>query len=150
MPSSFLTVGILALQGGFHEHANLLKQAGANLSKDLQLEINFIRTPKELERCDALIIPGGESTTIMLLAKKGNLLQPLRTFVAERPCWGTCAGMICLSQEIYKDDAVAALAADAAEDRAQQTGIGGVDICVVRNQYGRQVNLFLLLSNLTG
>ena len=139
MPIPTVKVGVLALQGGFHEHADLLRQAARNLSKDVQLEIRFVRTPEELDTCDALIIPGGESTTIMLLAKKGGLLEPLKAFVASRPCWGTCAGMICLSEEVFRDGVRDTLAL--AHETKQQDGIGGVDICVVRNQYGRQVRL---------
>ena len=77
------TVGVLALQGAFHEHLRLLKQAAAQLLPDPIAEWHFIevRTPEELVQCDALIIPGGESTTVSLVAARSNLLEPLRDFV---------------------------------------------------------------------
>lgn len=126
-----LIVGVLALQGGFHEHADLLRTAAKNLEAHLTLHIVFVRLPHELAQCDALILPGGESTTISLLAKNNGLLGPLREFVKQKPVWGTCAGMILLSKSIYREG----------EKQVQeQEGIGGVDICVVRNQYGRQVS----------
>lgn len=161
-PSS-LTVGVLALQGSFHEHAAMLKQAAANLS--LPIAVLLVRTVEDLERCQGLIIPGGESTTITLLANKngGALMQALRRFVNHdrRPVYGTCAGLICLSQE-SRDLGMAAKMAAAqsqsksnatsaatpsskesvlpAEEAQDRNSIGGFDISVVRNQYGRQVS----------
>jgi 5'-phosphate synthase pdxT subunit len=83
-----LTVGVLALQGGFHEHLSLLDKALAHLKafkpgRWQQRTPNFIevRNPEELSRCDALIIPGGESTTIAFIAAQSGLLEPLRQFV---------------------------------------------------------------------
>jgi len=82
---SDITVGVLALQGAFNEHIQLLRQAAKILaSKDIvQQDWTFqeIRTPTELERCDALIIPGGESTTMSLVAERSGMLEPLREFV---------------------------------------------------------------------
>ena len=126
-----LTVGVLALQGGFHEHADLLRTAGRNLGSVLELRVVFVRTARELEGCDALIIPGGESTTIILLATNNGLVAPLRDFIAKKPVWGTCAGMILLSEGIYRESG---------DTKPKQEGLGGVDLCVVRNQYGRQVS----------
>jgi len=85
-----ITVGVLALQGAFSEHIQLLRHAGAFLnssSEVQQVKWSFIevRTPAELEKCDALIIPGGESTTISLVAQRSNLLEPLREFVKYDP-----------------------------------------------------------------
>ena len=82
----FIKVGVLALQGAFSEHIQLLHHAGAFLNSSIdfqQVEWSFIevRTPAELEQCDALIIPGGESTTISLVAQRSGLLEPLREFV---------------------------------------------------------------------
>ena len=76
------TVGVLALQGAFHEHIKLLETAVVS-ENDSELSWNFIevRTPVELLQCDALIIPGGESTTMSLVAAKSGLLEPLRDFV---------------------------------------------------------------------
>lgn len=78
-----VTVGVLALQGAFHEHTKLLKQAVAELGPDNAAvwNIHEIRTAEQLSRCDALIIPGGESTTVSLVAARSNLLEPLRDFV---------------------------------------------------------------------
>jgi 5'-phosphate synthase pdxT subunit len=80
-----ITVGVLALQGAFIEHIQLLKQAAAVLaSKDItKRKWSFleIRTPAELASCDALIIPGGESTTMSLVAQRSHMLEPLRDFV---------------------------------------------------------------------
>lgn len=76
-----ITVGVLALQGAFYEHVQLLKKAAATFDPNVQWEFIEVRTPPELERCDALILPGGESTTISLVAASSNLLEPLRDFV---------------------------------------------------------------------
>lgn len=78
-----LTVGVLALQGGFSEHLSLLRAAAdvVAASAPLRFEALEVRTPAELARCDGLIIPGGESTTISLVAAQSGLLEPLRDFV---------------------------------------------------------------------
>lgn len=76
-----ITVGVLALQGAFYEHVQLLKQAATGLASSSQWEFIEVRTPPELDRCDALILPGGESTTMSLVAARSNLLEPLREFV---------------------------------------------------------------------
>ncbi|PPR04907.1 hypothetical protein CVT24_007151 [Panaeolus cyanescens] len=87
-------IGILALQGAFVEH----KAALERLPYHRKLEVIFVKTPEELAQCDALIIPGGESTTIALLARLSGLFEPLKEFVKDKPVWGTCAGAILLSQ----------------------------------------------------
>lgn len=79
-----ITVGVLALQGAFLEHIELLKKAAASLGSQQsssQWEFLEVRTPQELKRCDALVLPGGESTAISLVAARSNLLEPLRDFV---------------------------------------------------------------------
>lgn len=80
-----ITVGVLALQGAFNEHVQLLRQAAQILTLKTLLHRSWIfleaRTVSELNRCDALIIPGGESTAISLVAQRSNLLEPLREFV---------------------------------------------------------------------
>ena len=91
-----------------------------------------VRTPQDLALCTALIIPGGESTAISLIAARTGLLEPLRDFVkvARRPVWGTCAGLILLAERA---------------DRSKATGqelIGGLDVRVQRNYFGRQVESF--------
>ncbi|TKA74348.1 hypothetical protein B0A55_05516 [Friedmanniomyces simplex] len=91
-----------------------------------------VRTPTDLARCDALILPGGESTSISLIAARTGLLEPLRDFVKvlRKPVWGTCAGLILLAESA---------------DRSKSTGqelIGGLDVRVQRNYFGRQVESF--------
>lgn len=78
-----ITIGVLALQGAIYEHIKLLRQASTELNQDLTIKWSFIevRTPEQLDKCDALIIPGGESTTVSLIAARSNLLEPLRDFV---------------------------------------------------------------------
>jgi 5'-phosphate synthase pdxT subunit len=78
-----LTIGVLALQGGFHEHLSLLHKAITHLSSKVSTSISPIqvRTVEDLARCDALIIPGGESTTISFVAQQSGLLEPLGDFV---------------------------------------------------------------------
>ena len=85
-----------------------------------------VRLPQQLDGLDALIIPGGESTTIGKLAVTFNLLEPLRAFAQSNPVWGTCAGMIVLAKDIGRD----------------QPLIGVMDITVDRNAFGRQVDSF--------
>lgn len=76
-----ITVGVLALQGAFYEHLQLLKKAVEVLDSSDQWQFIQVRTTEELSRCDALIIPGGESTAIALVAARSGLLEPLRDFV---------------------------------------------------------------------
>jgi pyridoxal 5'-phosphate synthase pdxT subunit len=106
-------VGVLALQGGFEAHAKSLARLG--------VDVREIRTPKDLDGIDALIIPGGESTTIGLGVEREGLAEPLVEFARSgRPVLGTCAGMIML-------------------DRAH---LGVLDIDVRRNAFGRQLASF--------
>lgn len=81
--TSRITVGVLALQGAFHEHLVLLHQASTHIPSSPIVKWAFIevRTPQQLAQCDGLIIPGGESTTVSLVATRSNLLEPLRDFV---------------------------------------------------------------------
>lgn len=85
-------VGVLALQGSFQEHVEVLKRIGANAVE--------VRTTQDLVQCDGLIIPGGESTTMAHIADKSGMLEALRTFVVveKKPVWGTCAGLIFLAE----------------------------------------------------
>lgn len=120
-------VGILALQGDVREHARALEACGATAVP--------VRRPGELSAVDGLIIPGGESTTIDKLSRIFGMRAPLLERIAEGlPVYGSCAGMIMLADEI----------ADPARDldgNAQQT-LGGLDITVRRNAFGRQVDSF--------
>jgi 5'-phosphate synthase pdxT subunit len=117
-----MKIGVLALQGDFREHLVAAKTAGhAALT---------VRRPEELAEVDALILPGGESTTISQLARTFNLFDPIKKRISEgMPTYGSCAGMILLSDRII--------------DGAQgQETFGGIDMTVRRNAFGRQVDSF--------
>ena len=116
------TIGVLALQGDVREHLRALAACGA--------ETLTVRRPEELERVDGLVIPGGESTTMWKLARTFELLDPLRKRVeAGLPAYGSCAGMIMLADRI-------------ADGVAGQETVGGIDMLVRRNAFGRQVDSF--------
>ncbi|RDL34386.1 Class I glutamine amidotransferase-like protein [Venustampulla echinocandica] len=131
-----VTVGVLALQGAFNEHIQLLRAAAQILAgkNGVQRTWTFkeVRTEAELKSCDALIIPGGESTAISLVAQRCNMLEPLRDFVkvSRKPTWGTCAGLILLAE-----------AANQTKKGGQEL-IGGLDVRVKRNHFGRQIESF--------
>ncbi len=116
------TVGVLALQGDVREHLRMLRALGADAVA--------VRRPEELAAVDGLVLPGGESTTMVKLARIFDLLEPLRDAVSGGlPAFGTCAGMILLADRI--EDGVV----------GQET-LGGLDITVRRNAFGRQVDSF--------
>jgi len=119
-------IGILALQGAFAEHQVMLKK----ISGKRQLDVIQVRTLEELELCDGLIIPGGESTTIGLLAKLSGLIEPLREFIKTKSVWGTCAGAILLSQAISNPK------------KGGQELLGGVSVKMTRNGWGSQIESF--------
>ncbi|KAI5857525.1 SNO glutamine amidotransferase family-domain-containing protein [Tricharina praecox] len=126
-------VGVLALQGAFDEHVQLLRKASSGLpNSPYTFSFLLVKTPLQLASCSALIIPGGESTTMALIAERSGLLSPLREFVkvSRRPTWGTCAGMILLSESANRTKA------------GGQELIGGLDVRVNRNHFGRQVESF--------
>lgn len=113
-------VGILAVQGDFLEHAIILRRLGVEASE--------VRLPRDLAAVDALIIPGGESTTIARMLDLYGLREPIRErALAGMPLWGTCAGLILLAREL-------------SEDRPAPLGL--MDIRVARNAYGRQADSF--------
>jgi 5'-phosphate synthase pdxT subunit len=114
-----MKVGILALQGAFIEHAKMVRRLGA--------EAVEVRLPAHLDGLDALILPGGESTTIGKLAVSYGLIEPLREFAKSKPTWGTCAGMIFLAKDIGID---------------RQPILGLMDMTVNRNAFGRQIDSF--------
>lgn len=128
-----LTTG-QALQGAFSEHLQLLERAGELVapSSPYQLSFALVRTAAQLATCSALIIPGGESTTMALVAERSGLLEPLREFVkvARRPTWGTCAGMILLAESANRTK------------HGGQELIGGLDVRISRNHFGRQAESF--------
>jgi 5'-phosphate synthase pdxT subunit len=116
------TVGVLALQGDVREHLAALAS--------LDVQAVAVRRPDELDACDGLVIPGGESTTMVKLARIFDLLDPLRKRVrAGMPVFGTCAGMILLADRVL-------------DGTADQETVGGLDITVRRNAFGRQVDSF--------
>lgn len=118
-------VGVLALQGDTREHLAALREAGARAVT--------VRRRAELDSVDALVIPGGESTTISLLLREFGLLDPLRGRLADgMPAYGSCAGMILLSSEIL----------DAGESGREACALGAIDMTVRRNAFGRQVDSF--------
>jgi 5'-phosphate synthase pdxT subunit len=113
-------IGVLALQGDFREHREVLER--------LQIPASEVRTPRELDGLDGLIIPGGESTTIIRLMLTSGLLGPLqRLSSAGFPIWGTCAGMILLAKRL---------------DETGTPALQVMDIIVRRNAFGRQVDSF--------
>lgn len=113
-----MKIGVLALQGDFAEHISMLKHIGVETAE--------VRLPEHLKSLDALIIPGGESTTIGKLAAAYELMEPLKKFGKNHAIWGTCAGAIFLSKDISRD----------------QPLLGLMDIKVQRNAFGRQVDSF--------
>jgi 5'-phosphate synthase pdxT subunit len=110
-------VGVLALQGDFEAHSRALERAGA--------EPVLARTASDLEDLDGLVIPGGESTTMLKLLDAEGLIEPLLKFGGRRPIFGTCAGAILLASEVTHP--------------AQQS-LGLMDLTVERNGYGRQID----------
>jgi 5'-phosphate synthase pdxT subunit len=113
-----MRIGVLALQGAFIEHEKMLDRLGAQPVE--------VRLPEQLAGLDGLIIPGGESTTIGKLATDFGLMEPLRHFAAQRPTWGTCAGLIFLARDAGRP----------------QPLLGLMDVAVARNAFGRQVESF--------
>ncbi|HET7660662.1 MAG TPA: pyridoxal 5'-phosphate synthase glutaminase subunit PdxT [Oryzihumus sp.] len=122
MSSSPLRIGVLAVQGDVREHVHVLSSLGA--------EATGVRRPRELDEVDALVIPGGESTTMDKLVRAFELYDPLRKRIADgMPAYGSCAGMIMLADRI-------------ADARPDQQTLGGLDMTVRRNAFGRQVDSF--------
>jgi 5'-phosphate synthase pdxT subunit len=117
-----MKIGVLALQGAFIEHVQILKKIG--------VEAVEVRLPEELIPLDGLIIPGGESTTISKLIYIYDFVGPLREFAEKKPLWGTCAGMIVMAGEI------------AGEIAGESPCLAVMDISVERNAFGRQVDSF--------
>ncbi len=113
-----IKVGVLALQGSFLEHLDILRQIGVETAQ--------VRLPDQLDDLDGLIIPGGESTTIGKLAVDYGLLEPLKDFGKEKAIWGTCAGAILLSKDAHRSQPLLEL----------------MDITVDRNAFGRQIASF--------
>jgi len=114
------TVGILALQGDYAKHAEVVRK--------LEYHVEFVRDAVELAKCDALIIPGGESTTFLNLIEKLNLREPLKEFGQKKAIMGTCAGLIILASKT---------------NTLEFEPLKLIDIEVHRNAYGRQIDSFV-------
>lgn len=112
-------IGVLALQGAFAKHIEMLKS--------LSIKTKEVRTPKDLVECDALIIPGGESTTISKQIRYIHLEEPIREFAKKKPLFGTCAGLILMSSQV---------------DKGEVQPFKILDVSVERNAYGRQIESF--------
>ena len=111
-----MKIGVLALQGDFDAHRRRLQELGA--------EVVLIKKPEQLDEVEALVIPGGESTTFLrLLGEPG--FRKLKEFVRTKPTFGTCAGAILLAHDV---------------DNPPQPGLGALDVSIKRNAYGRQVH----------
>ncbi len=113
------TVGVLALQGAYQKHVESLSRLG--------VESRLIRKPTELDGCSALIIPGGESTTISLLIQEYGLYEPIKAFAENHPVMGICAGMIMMASKV---------------DDERVVPLGLMPFKATRNFYGRQVHSF--------
>jgi pyridoxal 5'-phosphate synthase pdxT subunit len=118
-----LRIGVLALQGAFDVHARRLREAGA--------EPIEVRTPAHLDGLDGLILPGGESTTMLKFLEKHDFFEALREFCAEHPVFGTCAGAILLAREVRNP---------------AQRSLGVLDVVVERNAYGRQIDSTIITA----
>jgi len=117
-----LLIGVLAVQGDVREHVRVLEGLGTR--------VETVRRPRELDGIRGLVIPGGESTTMDKLVRALELFEPLRALIADGlPVYGSCAGMIMLADRI-------------ADCRPDQQTLGGLDITVRRNAFGRQVDSF--------
>ena len=140
--SESITIGVLSLQGSYHEHLshleNLFKELVADpLYSKYNLQAKSVKTAEDLDQVKALIIPGGESTTMSLLLQRNGLLNKLRVLVHNEsfPCWGTCAGLILLANEVINTQV--------ALGEEKYRVIGGLNVQVERNTYGRQLDSFI-------
>lgn len=118
-----LTIGVLALQGAYDAHARTLTALGA--------VPRLVRVPDELDRLDGLIMPGGESTTMLKFLERNGFFDILQTYVASTPTFGTCAGAILLATHV---------------EGPPQRSLAALDITVERNAYGRQIDSAILTA----
>ncbi len=124
-----MTIGVLALQGSVAEHLKMIR------SVNKKINAVEVRLPEELDDIDALIIPGGESTTLRILIDGGNLYTPIKAFIdSGKSVWGTCAGLILLATRI----------------EGERPYFGELDIDVKRNAYGRQIDSFVAEGDFAG
>ncbi|CAR29202.1 hypothetical protein ZYGR_0Z01230 [Zygosaccharomyces rouxii] len=129
-PQSSKTIGVLALQGAFIEHIQHLNRCIEQNSYNLK--VIAVRTAEELNQCDALVIPGGESTSMSLIAQRTGMYQPLYEFVhnPSKAIWGTCAGLIYISKEVSNE-----------KDLLKPLEL--LEVKVKRNAFGRQAQSFI-------
>ena len=120
-------IGVLALQGDFDAHRKRMEELGA--------EVDLVRDPERLETVDALVIPGGESTTFLKFLERRGFLDRLKDFVRTKPTFGTCAGAILLAKEVVGP---------------QQASLRVLDVHIRRNAYGRQVESSIRIGSLDG
>lgn len=120
-----MTIGVLALQGDFDAHRKRLEQLGA--------DVLLVKKPEQLDAIDALVIPGGESTTFLKLLGEAGV-QKLKDFVRSKPTFGTCAGAILLARSV---------------ENPAQTGLGALDVTIRRNAYGRQIDSSIRTASTT-
>lgn len=112
-----MRVGVLAIQGDYEAHRARLEQLGAKVA--------LVRKPEQLDTIDAIVIPGGESSTFLNFLAERGFLEKLRDFVSTKPTFGTCAGAILLAKEV---------------ENPPQESLGALDIRIRRNAYGRQID----------
>ena len=112
-----MNIGVLAIQGDYEAHKARLQELGAN--------VTLVRKPEQLDGLDAIVIPGGESSTFLNFLEERGFLEKLRSFVSTRPAFGTCAGAILLAKEV---------------ENPPQKSLGLLDIRIRRNAYGRQID----------
>jgi 5'-phosphate synthase pdxT subunit len=139
LTTEHLVIGVLAVQGDFAEHAAMLRRAAAAAREEGTREVlvREVRTPRELQDLDGLIVPGGESTTMGKLLVAYGLEEPIRTAARDGlPVWGTCAGMILLARDIVGGE--------------PDGRIGLMDLTVQRNAFGRQLDSFEVELPFTG
>ena len=122
-PSSPLTIGVLALQGAYDAHARVLTSLAA--------VPRLVRVPADLESLDGLIMPGGESTTMLKFLERNGFFDVLQSWVRANPTFGTCAGAILLAAHV---------------ENPPQPSLGALDITVERNAYGRQIDSTILTA----
>jgi 5'-phosphate synthase pdxT subunit len=129
-PAASTVIGVLAMQGAFAEHVESLRRSGA--------KPRLVRSVADLDGLDGIVLPGGESTTMMMLLERMHLLEPLREAIARGlPTLATCAGMIVLAKEVT-------------DGMDGQRGLCLLDVTVQRNGYGRQVDSFEAALNIKG
>lgn len=112
-----MTIGVLAIQGDYEAHKARLEQLGA--------AVTLVRKPEQLDSIDAIVIPGGESSTFLNFLSEHGFLEKLRDFVRTKPAFGTCAGAILLAKDV---------------ENPPQQSLGALDIRIRRNAYGRQID----------